>query len=95
MNKKNKNIKDNSSIGDIISVFTGNWYWFILSVIVCTLFAYYYYSSTPQIYRRTASIFIKVAAKEMQMPTAATAISEVDVLKTVSSVDNEILVIKS
>lgn len=95
MNKKNKNIKDNSSIGDIISVFTGNWYWFMLSVIVCTLSAYYYYSSTPQIYRRTASIFIKVAAKGMQMPTAATAISEVDVLKTVSSVDNEILSIKS
>lgn len=95
MNMKNKNIKDTSPVSDIVNIFLANWYWFVISIVVCILLAFYYERSTPQIYRRTASVFIKVAAKGMQMPTAATAISEVDVLKTVSSVDNEILIFKS
>lgn len=93
----NKKIRSSSSISisDIISILFRKWYWFVISIAVCMSLAFYYERSTPQIYKRSATVFIKVAAKGIQMPTAATAIAEVDVLKTVSSVDNEILMFKS
>lgn len=93
----NKKIRSSSSISlsDIIPILFRKWYWFAISIAICLSLAFYYERSTPQIYKRSATVFIKVAAKGMQMPTAATAIAEVDVLKTVSSVDNEILIFKS
>ena len=42
------------NLHDIIRMILMNWYWFVLSVLVCLGVAYYYLAKTPKIYSRTA-----------------------------------------
>lgn len=50
---------DAISIKDLLFVFLSNWYWFLLSVIVCAAGAYFYLSTKAPIYRSEACIIIK------------------------------------
>lgn len=50
---------DAISIKDLLFVFLSNWYWFLLSVIVCAAGAYLYLSTKAPIYRSEACLIIK------------------------------------
>lgn len=50
---------DAISIKDLLFVFLSNWYWFLLSVILCAAGAYLYLSTKAPIYRSEACLIIK------------------------------------
>lgn len=93
-NKKNTN-SEALTISDLVKISLANWKWFVLSVIFCLGVAFYYIKKSPYIYSRSASVLIKDETKGTQLPNAAAAFSEVNMLNLNSTVDNEVLIFKS
>ena len=55
-------MKENKNTVNLLDLFwylLANWYWFLLSIIVCTGFVYYRYAKTQQVYRSDATVIIK------------------------------------
>lgn len=52
------------TLHDIIRMVIANWYWFVLSALVCLSLAYYYLASTPKIYSARRPPSSKRAARE-------------------------------
>lgn len=93
-NKKTTN-SEALTISDLIKIALANWKWFVLSVLLCLGGAFYYLKKSPYIYSRSASVLIKDETKGTQLPNAAAAFSEVNMLNLSSTVDNEVLIFKS
>lgn len=83
------------TISDLVKIALANWKWFVLSVLLCLGGAFYYLKKSPNIYSRSASVLIKDETKGTQLPNAAAAFSEVNMLNLNSTVDNEVLIFKS
>ena len=94
-NNNNKTYPEVLTISDLVKISLTNWKWFALSVLLCLGIAFYYIQKSPNIYRRSASILIKDETKGTQLPNAAAAFSEVNMLNLSSTVDNEVLIFKS
>ena len=82
------------NLGDILQTVLANWYWFVLSVVVCAGAAFLYLKWTPKVYTRTASVLIKDDAKGGAMSESA-AFEDLGLFGTKRNVDNEVLVFKS
>ena len=80
------------NLHDIIRMVVVNWYWFVLSVLVCIGAAYYYLAKTPKIYNRTATILVKDTRKGGDIDLSA--FSDLAGFQTQRSVDNEIFVLQ-
>ena len=81
------------NLHDIIRMVVVNWYWFVLSVLVCIGAAYYYLAKTPKIYNRTATILVKDTRKGGDIDLSA--FSDLAGFQTQRSVDNEVFVLHS
>ena len=81
------------SIQEFIELVLRNWYWFIVSVVLCGAVALYYLASTPKTYVRTATVVVKDTRKGSG--SEITAFN--DVLGGIGrrSVDNEIHIFQS
>lgn len=93
-NKKTTN-SEVLTISDLVKIALANWKWYVLSVLLCLGGAFYYIKKSPYIYSRSASVLIKDETKGTQLPNAAAAFSEVNMLNLSSTVDNEVLIFKS
>ena len=89
----NDDLAGTINLHDIIRMVVVNWYWFVLSVLVCIGAAYYYLAKTPKIYSRTATILVKDTRKGGDIDLSA--FSDLAGLQTQRSVDNEIFVLQS
>ena len=47
------------NLGDLIILVAKNWYWYVLSVVICTGLAFLYLQWAPKVYTRSASVLIK------------------------------------
>lgn len=83
------------NIIDLVRMGLANWYWFVLSVLICMALAFFYLKSKPFVYTRTASVLIKDEMRGAQLATEASTFEELNMLNVKSSVDNEVLVFKS
>ncbi|MDL2254955.1 polysaccharide biosynthesis tyrosine autokinase [Parabacteroides sp. OttesenSCG-928-K15] len=82
------------SLIDIVHIVRGQWYWFLLSVILCLGAAFLYLKMTPKEYTRTASVLIKDDSRSGGASEAA-AFEELSMFNMKRNVDNEVLVFKS
>jgi capsular exopolysaccharide synthesis family protein len=82
------------SLYDIFQIVRINWYWFVISVLVCCLAAFIYLQRAPKIYTRTATVLIKDDSKGGTASESA-AFAELDMFNIKRNVDNEILVFQS
>ena len=80
--------------GDILQTVLANWYWFVLSVVVCAGTTFLYLKWAPKVYTRTASVLIKDDEKGGAMSESA-AFEDLGLFGTKRNVDNEVLVFKS
>lgn len=55
----NQNRNDEVNVMDILLYLASKWKWFLLSVIVFVGLAWLKYSSTPQVFFRSATVIIK------------------------------------
>ena len=63
---KNNDVRKQESeinISDIFHLILANWYWFVLSVLVCSGVAFFYLKSSSKIYSRKASVLIRDDSK--------------------------------
>lgn len=56
--QENSPIEDSFDVTGLILDFLGNWKWFLLSVVICGVVAYYYVSTIIPIYNVSASIYL-------------------------------------
>ena len=78
------------NLGDILQTVLANWYWFVLSVVVCAGTTFLYLKWAPKVYTRTASVLIKDDAKGGAMSESA-AFEDLGLFGTKRNVDNEVL----
>lgn len=81
------------NLHDVIRMVIDNWYWFVLSTLLCLGIAYYYLASTPKVYNRTATILVKDSRKGGDIDLQA--FSDLAGFQTRRSVDNEIYILQS
>ncbi|MEE1098784.1 MAG: polysaccharide biosynthesis tyrosine autokinase, partial [Alistipes sp.] len=91
--KAQQNESSSFSIHDILKMMTVNWYWFLISVIVCVGCAYLYLASTQNVYIRTATILVKDSRKGGDMDLIS--FSDLAGFSTRRNVDNEIYILQS
>ncbi len=77
---------------DIVNIFLHKWYWFVLSVVVCTTVALLYVMSTPKLYVRTATVLIK----DDKTNSGETALfQDLTIFEGKTNVNNEMIVFRS
>lgn len=81
------------SLSDLLKMVLANWYWFVLSVVLCTGVAYLYIASTEKVYTRSATILVKDSRKGGD--ASIQAFSELAGFSTRRNVDNEIYILQS
>ena len=81
------------SLTDFLHVLLKNWYWFIISVVVCLAAATFHIKRTPKTYVRTATILVKDSRKGGNSDLIA--FSDVAGVNTRKSVDNELVILNS
>ena len=94
---KNNDIRKQESeinITDIFHLILVNWYWFVLSVLVCGGVAFFYLKSSSKVYSRKASVLIRDDSKGGGMSESA-AFSDLSLFGGKRNVDNEVLVFQS
>ena len=89
-NQSNKNDQDINVI-DLLVYFASKWKWFLLSIVVCTGIAWYYYASQPLVYFRSATVIIKDPSNK----TSTTGLDRFDNIINKVNVANEILQFRS
>ena len=82
------------NISDIFHLVLANWYWFVLSVLVCGGVAFFYLKSSSKVYSRMASVLIRDDSKGGAMSESA-AFADLSLFGGKRNVDNEVLVFQS
>ena len=62
--KTKQNKTDEINIAELFMFLFSKWPWFLLSIALCVGLAWYYYASSPFVYFRTATVFIKDPAQK-------------------------------
>lgn len=75
---------------DIFYLCVSNWYWFIISVIICLGIGYYYVKTTPPVFQRSISILIK-SKENANEPI----LEEMGLSNTPSNLTNEMELLKT
>lgn len=82
------------SIIDIFHLIIANWYWFALSILLCTGIAFFYLKSSSKVYSRKASVLIRDDSKGGSI-SESTVFSDISFLGGKRNVDNEVFVFQS
>ena len=81
------------SLTDFLHLVLNNWYWFVISIIVCLAAATFYIKKTPKTYVRTATILVKDSRKGGNSDLLA--FNDLAGVNTRKSVDNELIILRS
>ena len=83
------------NLGDLIVLVAKNWYWYVLSVVLCTGLAFLYLQWAPKVYTRSASVLIKDDRNGGGSLTESGAFDDLGISVGSRNVDNEVLVFKA
>lgn len=86
--------EESLNIADILYMCLSKWYWFVASLAVTLLAAFFYIQLTPPTYLRSASIMIKDESKG-SLSAETSAFAEIGLMQTKTNVNNEIISMKS
>lgn len=81
------------SLRDLIELFLGRWYWFVLSVAVCLGIAWIYLSSVSPVYLRSAVMLVK--SEKQNTGAELSQMLEINGLSGGNSIENEIYILRS
>src|SRR5574344_928904 len=79
------------NLGDIIQIVKANWFWFMLSAVICCAIAFLYLECASKIYTRTATVLIKDDSKGGGAMSEAAAFQDLGVMNIKNNVDNVVL----
>ena len=78
-------------IKEILFLCLSNWYWFVLSLVICIGYAYFYLKKTVPVYERTASLMIKSEDKTSDNA----ALMDLGLVQINTNLTNEIMSMKT
>lgn len=81
------------NIGEILHMFLSNWYWFLVSVILCLFFGWYTLQKAIPTYKRMATVLIKDNSSGSMSESAV--FEDIATVRAERNVSNEMLVFKS
>ena len=81
------------TLADILYIVRSNWYWFLISAVVCICIALIYLGYKAPLYQRTATVLVKDSKKGSS--SDLTAFSDLVGNMGHRSVDNELHIFKS
>ena len=82
------------SLRSIWKFFTGNWFWFLISVVVCLGLGVLYCKVQPKIYSSSALIYVDENASR-SVKSDVTSMTNLRMMRQTSVVDNEAAIIRS
>ena len=82
------------SLRSIWKFFTGNWFWFLISVVVCLGVGVLYCKISPKIYSSSALIYIDENASR-SVKSDVTSMTNFRMMRQTSVVDNEAAILRS
>jgi len=94
-NNTTKKADEEFNLSDILMVALNYWKWYIVSVVICLLFAFLYIKRSPNVYQRQATVMIKSEKGSSQLESEAATFEDLGIVSTSKSVDNELLVFKT
>lgn len=85
--------EDLVTLRDVIELFLKNWYWFVLSAVVCTALGWGYLSTLSPVYQRAAVMLVK--GDNSSSSNDLSAMLELNGIPGGSRVENEIYILRS
>lgn len=82
------------SLRSIWKFFTGNWFWFLISVVICLGAGAFYCKISPKIYSSSALIYIDENASR-SVKSDVTSMTNFRMMRQTSVVDNEAAILRS
>ncbi len=82
------------SLSSIWKFFTGNWFWFLISVVICLGAGVLYCKVSPKIYSSSALIYIDENASR-SVKSDVTSMTNFRMMRQTSVVDNEAAILRS
>ena len=82
------------SLRSIWKFFTGNWFWFLISVVICLGVGMFYCTVSPKIYSSSALIYIDENASR-SVKSDVTSMTNFRMMRQTSVVDNEAAILRS
>ena len=76
---------------NILGMVLRNWYWFVISLVICLAIAWFQVKRTPPVYLRSASIMVKQNGADGMDKT----LRDLGIDQTPTNIANEILLLKS
>lgn len=95
MEQKNIKVQEEQefTLSDIFRIILANWYWFVISIVVCVIFGIVYIKRQPVVYSRTASVLI--VNERGGAPSESASFDELKTVNMKNNVENEVSVFKS
>ena len=91
--KQTKESGFNISLRDVVELIIANWYWFVLSVLICVSIAYLYVQTLTPVYQHQAVMLVKTGGKTQNADISA--MLELQGGITGSGVENEMYILRS
>lgn len=82
------------SLRTIWRFFTGNWFWFLISVVICLGAGVLYCKMSPKIYSSSALIYVDESASR-SVKSDVTSMTNMRMMRQTSVVDNEAAILRS
>ena len=82
------------SLRSIWKFFTGNWFWFLISVVICLGLGMLYAKISPKIYSSSALIYVDENASR-SVKSDVTSMTNFRMMRQTSVVDNEAAILRS
>ena len=82
------------SLRSIWKFFTGNWFWFLISVVICLGLGILYAKISPKVYSSSALIYVDENASR-SVKSDVTSMTNLRMMRQTSVVDNEAAIIRS
>lgn len=91
--KDNQMRSEQLTLGDILNLILSNWYWFVISIILCVSCAWLYTRLSAPVYQRTATVLVKDSRKGSSAEVTVFS----DLMGGIGrrSVDNEVYIFES
>ena len=86
---------ETTNIMEFLFLCLSNWKWYVLSVAICLVTAFYYYKSQSPMFTRYASVHIKEESRSRSIMNVSSEFSKLGLGGTSGMVENEIVAFKS
>ncbi|MBO5692755.1 MAG: hypothetical protein J6R74_02300, partial [Tidjanibacter sp.] len=92
--QQNEQQEQSISLRSIWKFFTGNWFWFLISVVLCLGLGFLYCKISPKVYSSSATIYIDENASR-SVKSDVTTMTNLRMMRQTSVVDNEATILRS